>query len=123
METLENVNMHTSAGTTTWAGAGLDGEITVTGPSLLCLQLAFSPGWTAKVDGKKVPVYRTDTMFMGILLEKGPHVIEMVYETPGFKAGLLLTVAGLCILLIVRRNEKAKRKKQHRNGSAGGHRA
>ena len=109
---LEDVDLHVTPDTTTWASARIDGSIDVDEPGMLLMQLACSGGWSARVDGKIVPVYRADTMFMGIMLEPGPHKITMYYETPGLKAGLLLTLAGLCILPVVKRKEKRRKRSE-----------
>ena len=78
----------------------------LTKKQMLCVTIPYSKGWNAKVDGKKVKVYKANGMFMGILMEKGNHQLEMHYETPGLKVGALISVigcAGVLVLALLRR--------------------
>lgn len=51
-------------------------------PALVRVAEKYDPGWQARVDGKPVPVVRTDFMFQGIYLsEPGRHAIELRYAT------------------------------------------
>ena len=79
---------------------------------LLCLSTPYSSGWTAYVDGKKVNLEKVNTIQMGLWLEPGTHQIKLVYETPGLKAGALITLASLItlagVLIIRKRRNKSK---------------
>ena len=60
----------------------------------LLVNLPYSDGWTAKVDGREVALYRANTMFMGLYLDPGEHEIELSYATPGAHAGLAASAVG-----------------------------
>lgn len=77
----------------------IKGEITVSSDRFLCISMPYSKGWSAKVDGKKVPVRKCNGMYMGVFLKEGHHVIEMRYRTSGMMAGAMITTASLMIFL------------------------
>ena len=79
----------------------ITGDITVSDNKLLCLSLPYSIGWTAYVDGKKTDIRQTDLAFMGIELAAGTHQIELRYHTPYLKGGIILSIAGFAIFLIL----------------------
>ncbi|KIR02155.1 hypothetical protein P261_00969 [Lachnospiraceae bacterium TWA4] len=70
---LENVEITTNK---------IEGAISLDTSKLLCLSVPYSKGWTAYVDGQKAEIIRTNTMYMGLLLDKGKHTIELKYCTP-----------------------------------------
>lgn len=89
----------------------VSGTIALQENKVLCLSIPYSKGWTAYVDGKKVELLQANTMYMAIPLEAGEHTIELKYFTPGLKAGILISVAGifmfgLLIFLIERKRRK-----------------
>lgn len=73
----------------------ITGNIDLDSSKLLCLTIPYSKGWTAYVDGKKTEILRTNTMYSGILLDKGNHLVELKYFTPGLQAGLLCSLIGV----------------------------
>lgn len=40
----------------------------------------FDPGWKAYIDGRRVPVYRADYIFQGVVVPAGQHSLEMRYN-------------------------------------------
>ena len=92
-EVLENIDLH-SGGTGTCL---VTGEITVSEDKVLFLSIPYSEGWSAYLDGAKVPIYRANTMYMGLVVPEGTHSLELRYVTPGAGAGALMTAAGLLL--------------------------
>lgn len=63
---------------------------------LLYLSIINNGGWTAYVDGKKVDIIdNVNIAFIGIEVESGFHTIELRYECPGFKLGVVMTAVGI----------------------------
>lgn len=91
-ETLENVAMGTNE---------ITGNITVSKKKALVLSLPYSQGFTAYVDGKETKLQKANTMFMALELEPGEHEIRLTYCTPYLKPGMILSVAGLVIYMIM----------------------
>ena len=96
-ETLQNISIDNNI---------IKGDITVSDKKLLNMTVPYSSGWSIYVDGKKVPSYKTNGMFIGTYLEKGHHNIELRYTTPGFKLGAVISIVSVVLLgisLFIRR--------------------
>lgn len=64
-------------------------------PALLVLSDTFYPGWQATVDGQRVPIYRTNAAFRGVLIPAGKHRVEMEFRPRSLWIGLLLLGGGI----------------------------
>jgi uncharacterized membrane protein YfhO len=84
-----------------YTGRSVQGEIQADQKSLLFMSVPYSPGWKVKVDGKKSEIVEINSAFIGIPLSQGDHKIEITYTTPFFKAGLLISLITLAVLLII----------------------
>ena len=109
-EVPDSVDLHTGSDTLTWATGKTDLSLSCSSDSLLCLQMAYSKGWKARVDGEAVPLIRTDLMFTGLALSAGDHSISLRYTTPGLAVGACMTLAGMVILIIYVCRRKSGRK-------------
>ena len=98
-EVLENMKLGTNE---------ITGDIRVSGKKALVLSIPYSRGFTAYVDGKETELQKANTMFMALELEPGSHEICLKYCTPYLKAGMLLTVLGLAIYVVLVLAEKRK---------------
>lgn len=93
---------------------GFSGNITLDEPGLLFISLPYSKGFTAYVDGVKTEIKRVNIGYMGIMLEAGTHEISFVYETPGIKYGVILSllalgaVASIGVFRMIKKNKKNK---------------
>jgi uncharacterized membrane protein YfhO len=67
---------------------------------LLLFTIPFDKGWSAEVDGKKQKIYIVDVGFMGILLNKGPHTIRLIFSPQFFMIGMFLSAISLAVFLI-----------------------
>ncbi|HEX7499749.1 MAG TPA: YfhO family protein, partial [Polyangia bacterium] len=54
----------------------------------------WTPGWTATVDGASAPLQRADVVFRAVPIPGGDHVVEMRYQTPGLRAGAMVSLGG-----------------------------
>ena len=88
---LDNVTLGTDS---------ITGTITLDNPKILCFSIPYSIGWKAKSDGKEVPIYQANTMYMGIPLDAGSHDISLEYATPFLKEGIYVSCASLLIFVI-----------------------
>ena len=55
----------------------------------------FFPGWVATVDGQNRPIYEAYGFLRGVVVEAGPHRIEMRYRPKPVYWGAALTLLGL----------------------------
>jgi Bacterial membrane protein YfhO len=60
-------------------------------PSILLVRNAWDEGWSATLDGRSVPVLRTDGFLQGIAVEAGRHDIRLTYREPAIGTGLALS--------------------------------
>ena len=98
---LKNVKINTNK---------ITGDVKLDKEKLLCLNIPYSDGWKLKVDGKESSLKKVNYMNSGVILKAGKHKIELTYCTPGVKIGLLLTIVGILILLIIIIAYKVSRK-------------
>ena len=78
--------------------------------------IPWESGWSAYIDGKEVALEKVNIGFMGFVVPAGDHEIVLHYETPGLKAGAIVTFGGLAALagywwLASRYDRKQKMKK------------
>jgi hypothetical protein len=67
-------------------------------PSIVVVAEAYFPGWTAKVDGRPVPVMEADGAFLGIPVGPGQHRLTLEYhDSAAVPVGYAVT--GLTVLL------------------------
>lgn len=71
------------------------GIYTAARDTTLLLSIPYDKGWQARVDGSEVPISPAfDKGMSSIPVSTGSHTIELTYRSPGFTAGLLLTLVG-----------------------------
>ena len=72
-------------------------EVTTGAPGLLVLADTWMPGWSARLDGHRVPILRGNRAQRVVpIAGPGPHRVVMVYRPPGFARGLAITAATGC---------------------------
>lgn len=75
------------------------GSVNLLSNGILYLAIPYDQGFSAKVDGKDVPVLNVSDGFVGLELTTGKHSIELDYLTPLLKIGLI--ISGLTLLTII----------------------
>ena len=103
---LENVDLHKNP--ISFATNRVTGDINLEEPKILLLSTPYLSGWTAYVDGEKTKLLRANTMFTALPLSEGYHEIELRYHTPGLLAGLILTIIGIVLAVVVKRRYDRK---------------
>ena len=78
----------------------ISGNIDLNRPKYVCLQIPFSSGWKAVVDGHEAQLLKLDTMFVGLYLPAGAHSIELSYQTPMLKEGAIVTLLGVIFAIL-----------------------
>jgi hypothetical protein len=57
-------------------------DATVSGDSFMVMSMAWSPYWTARIDGVARPIIRTDHALMGLSVQRKDRTIVITYEPP-----------------------------------------
>ncbi len=68
-------------------------------PTFLVVGDLYMEGWKAFLDGREVPLYKTDFLVRGVAVPEGGHTVRMQYFVPGLALGLKLG-AGSAIVII-----------------------
>ena len=77
----------------------ITGKITPTEAGILVFSIPFNTGWTLKMNGLAVPMFRANFGMLAATVGSGTHTVELSFETPGRHAGWLLGALGLCALV------------------------
>ena len=72
-------------------------QAAVAGPSVLVVSDTHVEGWRAFVDGVEQPIFRTNYLFRGLILEAGQHSVRFEFRPPGWAAALWLAGFGLLV--------------------------
>ena len=70
-------------------------------PSVVLLRDTWTPGWTARVDGRPTPVVRANGLHKAVPVPSGASLVVLSYQPPGLTAGLLLALAALLVLVLL----------------------
>jgi hypothetical protein len=69
--------------------------------SLLVLNEASYPGWSAWVDGQPAQVVRTNYAFLSVPMATGTHRVKIKMVSGSFRLGAALSAAGLLIMALL----------------------
>jgi hypothetical protein len=68
---------------------------------LLVLSEIDNPDWHASVDGHAVRIYQTDRVLRGVPIPAGDHVVELRYDQPSLRRGLLASAATALVVALL----------------------
>ena len=75
-------------------------KVTTAGNNLLFLSETYYPvGWKAFLDGKEIPIYRSNYLFRAVVVPAGTHKLEMKFEPRGFAIGKNVSLAANILVL------------------------
>jgi hypothetical protein len=63
-------------------------KVDTTKPALLVLSDLLYPGWRARLDKQRVPLYKTNGIFRGVLVPAGVHIVTMQFFPRELGVGL-----------------------------------
>lgn len=96
----------------------ISGTVSVEDDRILQIAVPYSDGWTAKVNGEEVEVFRCGGMYMGIDLKAGTNAVEMEYATPGLKEGAVISALALVLTVALKIGGGLKRNRKRRGDKA-----
>jgi uncharacterized membrane protein YfhO len=74
-------------------------KVSTTKPQWLFLADANYPGWTAKLDGRNVPVFSAQVLGKAIEIPPGDHDVILRFKSMTFYIGLLISMFTLTIVV------------------------
>lgn len=83
----------------------LKGTISLAESRLLFLSIPYSKGWRLELNGKPAEMTQVQTAFLGILLEKGDHSIELRYRNPYATQGILISAISFVVMVVLIRRK------------------
>ncbi|XHF30543.1 YfhO family protein [Corallococcus exercitus] len=81
-------------------------DVEAAAPSVLVINDAYLPGWTATLDGEPAPILAANVAVRAVAVPAGSHTVVMRYRTPGLVPGLwlgALTLGTLGAAMVVSR--------------------
>lgn len=95
-------------------------HVTATGRNFLFLsEVIYPPAWHATVDGRPVPILKTNYAFRGIVVPPGTHTVELRYASAAFERGRAVSFGlnvAVCALLLLGLWQEWRRKRQAGQG-------
>lgn len=91
---------------------GASATIQVKEKQTLVTTIPYDQGWTAKVDGKKVPIRAFKDAFIQLHLTKGTHQVVFSYLPKGFILGSCCFILSLLFFFFFERNPRLNERKQ-----------
>ncbi len=102
----------------------IQGHIDCDQKKIVCIAVPYSKGWTATVNGQKAQIYKGNGMYMLVEVPAGSNDVCLYFRTPGFKIGLLISMATILLftlaLITVKIVRRIKRKKALALAAASG---
>ena len=107
--TMTDVDLHRNP--VSFASSEITGTVNAEQDRYLVFSIPYSKGWTVYDNGEKAELQKANLMYLGMPIEAGSHEIRLVYRMPGGTAGILVSLAGVALMIFLCRK------------SAGGQRA
>ncbi|MBN2754847.1 MAG: YfhO family protein [Candidatus Goldbacteria bacterium] len=76
----------------------LDIKLTAPGPGYAVINDAYYPGWTARVNGIKMPIYRANSAFKAVKVQGGENIIKLEFKPLIVSVSFILSVLSILLL-------------------------
>ncbi|MGT2923605.1 glycosyltransferase PgfM1 [Streptococcus caviae] len=84
---------------TKWTNTLVKGHVTITDKSnVMMTSIPYNPGWTVKVDGKKVQTSEAWESLLSFPITSGKHQIEMTFLPQGLLTGIAVSIFSLALI-------------------------
>lgn len=109
--TMTDVDLHRNP--VSFASNEITGTVNAEQDRYLVFSIPYSKGWTVYDNGKKAELQKANLMYLGMPIEEGSHEIRLIYRTPGGTAGILVSLAGVILMIFLcRRNPRRTESKK-----------
>ncbi len=99
-ETIQPADSTANARVTNHENEFIKIEANASGNNLLFISEIYYPSWHAYLDGKEIPIYKTNFAMRSVVVPKGKHTIELKFESKNFETGKKLSVAVNILALL-----------------------
>lgn len=79
----------------------IKGTVNAEDDGTLYLNIPYNDGWKVYVDGEEQKTYIADIAFTGLDIDKGKHTVELKYRPVGFYGGLIMSIIGIAVFIII----------------------
>ncbi|MBQ8086627.1 MAG: YfhO family protein [Lachnospiraceae bacterium] len=79
----------------------ITGKIYADGDDIFMTSIPYDDGWKIICDGKEVETYILLEAFLGADIPEGEHDIEIIYNSPGMREGMIITLVGIVLFLVL----------------------
>jgi uncharacterized membrane protein YfhO len=66
--------------------------------SLLFLSEIYYPGWRVRIDGIETGTLRVNDLFVGAVIPRGEHIVELTFRSRSFRYGVLVSSLALALM-------------------------
>ena len=88
---------------TKWTNTLVKGHVTITDKSnVMMTSIPYNPGWTVKVDGKKVQTSEAWGSLLSFPITSGKHQIEMTFLPQGLLTGIAVSIFSLALIAFLK---------------------
>ena len=84
-----------------YADTCISGTVDSAEDGILYLAMPYYDGWTAYVDGVEQDIVMIGDTMMGIPVTAGEHEIVLTYIPYGFIPGVIISICGICIIILI----------------------
>lgn len=83
-----------------WSDTHIEGTVTANEGQIFFTSIPNEKGWTVRVDGKKAEIKEVAGGFIAVDMAPGTHKVEMTFFPAGMPLGILLSIAGIGLVVI-----------------------
>jgi hypothetical protein len=83
-------------------------SVTTDSPGLLWISYLNYPGWKITIDKAPVHLEKVNYLFMGAEVTPGKHLIEFNFQPESFYWGMVVSIMGCCVLIMLKLIQKLK---------------
>lgn len=105
---VRSIKQMQSANITSFSDNEIYANFDVKEKGIMSLSTSYSKGWKVYIDDKKVDTIKVNNSMLGFYINEGKHTIKIKYHTPYLTIGLLSSILGVGILIIIVLKEKKR---------------
>lgn len=93
----------------------INGNVTLNNEAYLISSIPYEKGFTVYLDNEEISYEKVNTAFLGFKVPEGNHEIKIVYKSPYYQEGIIISVIGLIGMVGVYIVERKGVKKNGKN--------